>query len=963
MSIPLYAQVVVNRPIGQPTAPDESGSFTYAAPQRLAAQLQPGQLVHVPFGEVRLVGVVMSLSPVPPSSPLALREIEAILDPRPVLSAHHLQLAAWLAQEYLAPLARCVAVMLPPGVFPPPRVLLRAAPLAQGQPDEQTLKPAERELLALLRTKGTLSLSGLRRAAPWPWPATVRRVGRLARLGLVERLPADTLPRLRTQQAEQVALALPWEAAAAGLLRLGRDTAAARLLEALLRHPDPLPDAAALLRQASADRAAFHALEERGWARFLPARGWAELAVPPSQAAVEASPRAPRQAEALRLLVEAGGRAELATLAQAGAERAAYRALQQKGLVRLAEEPALATRLVEGEAGLDALAELRGLTRHLAVLRVLRDEGKPVWIGWVYAQTPAHRSTLRALQEAGLVTLQSQDAPRDPLAGQRFPADPAPTLTADQEAAWREVRQGGAPVYLLHGVTGSGKTEIYLRALAAALGQGRQALVLVPEIALTPQTIRRFAGRFPGRVTTLHSGLSQGERHDQWQRIRAGQVDVVIGPRSALFAPLPRLGLIVLDEEHEPSYKEPRPPHYHAREAALRLAQLVGATVILGSATPSVESYRQAQAGQYRLLTLPRRIFRSAAPGGAAASAPLPPVQVVDMRAELKAGNRSIFSRALQAGLDGALAQGQQAILFLNRRGSATFVLCRDCGHVLSCPRCELPLTYHRAGEALRCHHCGYSAPPAARCPACSSRRVRYFGAGTEAVEQAVLERWPQARVLRWDQDTTRPRGAHEEIMSRFANGEADILVGTQMLAKGLDLPRVTLVGAIAADTALHLPDFRSGERTFQLLTQVAGRAGRSALGGQAIIQTYAPEHPAIQAASRHDFAGFYQAEIAFRRRLSYPPFTRLVRLLFTHGRWAACQEETAQVAAWMEARLADLGLPGSALMGPAPCFYQRERGLFRWHLLVRAADPLQVVRGAPLRAGWRVEVDPLELL
>ncbi len=873
--------------------------------------------------------------------------------------------------------------MLPPGLFPPPEVLLEALP---ASPEDLAALPAEdRRLLDLIRAEGSLSLRSLRRRVEKPWSSAYRRVLRLVRLGLVARRSGDALPRLRPRRAETVRLAAAWETVPEALATLGRESEQARLLLALLRSPDPLPEVEALCRAAGAKTASLRALERRGWVRVIPARTWVEWLLPKEEAARLAEDlrkEAPAQARAIALLAGAGGQASQEDLEASSVSREALAALERRGWVRRWEEPAQAMLLLGEEEALSALGELRGVGRALEVLRFLRQESRPVWIGGLYTQTSVDRTTLQALEAAGLIALEEQEVPRDPLAGLSFPPEEPPALTPDQEAVWREVEQGlvqwlasaserpqegRPPVFLLHGVTGSGKTELYLRALARTLALGRQAIVLVPEIALTPQTIRRFAMRFPGRVTTLHSGLSRGERYDQWRRVRAGQVDVVIGPRSALFAPLPRLGLIVLDEEHETSYKESRPPCYHARDAALELARLTGSVVLLGSATPSLESYHRAQEGEFRLLSLPQRIFRpvSPEPGEKAqvVPGPLPPVHLVDMRQELQAGNRSIFSRRLQQALDETLARGEQAILFLNRRGSATFVLCRDCGHVLQCPRCELPLTYHRADEALRCHHCGFRSAPPDLCPSCGSARIRYFGTGTQRVEEAVKARWPGARVLRWDLDTARTRGAHERILHQFATRQADILVGTQMVAKGLDLPWVTLVGVVAADTALNLPDFRAAERTFQLLTQVAGRAGRSPRGGQVVVQTYLPEHYAVQAASRHDFGTFYREETAFRRRMGYPPFGRLARLLFVHPRWAICQRETERVARWLEARLAELGLPGSALLGPVPCFFARERGRFRWHLVLRAADPVRVLAGVPLGPGWRVDVDPVDLL
>ncbi len=601
--------------------------------------------------------------------------------------------------------------------------------------------------------------------------------------------------------------------------------------------------------------------------------------------------------------------------------------------------------------------------------------------GWllrerVLREGGASAAVLDALQRAGLVEEAAREVWRDPLAGQSFAPATPPPLTSAQEVAWQAIaadldRPAGRP-FLLHGVTGSGKTELYLRAAARVLQQGRGAIVLVPEIALTPQTIRRFGARFPTTLAVAHGQLKAGERYDQWRRVRSGELRLVIGSRLALFSPVRDLGLIVLDEEHEGSYKQDETPHYHAREAATRLAALSDATLILGSATPSLESAYRAERGEYRRIELPQRVLGHRAVTAAqsvaealaeAPYADLPPVEVVDLRAELRAGNTSIFSRALRAALDATLAANEQAILFLNRRGSATFVLCRDCGLVLRCARCEVPLTVHEDEGRLVCHHCGQRTAMPQRCPQCGGQRIRQFGVGTERVEELVRQIYPAARTVRWDADTVVGGVTHEQLLDRFVHGEADILIGTQMIAKGLDLPRVTLVGVITADTMLNLPDLRAGERTFQLLTQVAGRAGRSALGGKVIVQTYAPEHPAIQAASRHDYDAFYRSEMAFRREHWYPPLSRLVRLVLTQGSARLVREQAEQMRQVLEARLHRLALPELDLIGPAPCFFARERSKWRWQLLVRGREPQELLRDVHLPLGWRVDVDPESLL
>jgi primosomal protein N' (replication factor Y) len=511
-------------------------------------------------------------------------------------------------------------------------------------------------------------------------------------------------------------------------------------------------------------------------------------------------------------------------------------------------------------------------------------------------------------------------------------------------------------VFLLHGVTGSGKTEIYLQALAETVRLGKKGIVLVPEIALTPQTIERFAARFPHRVAVLHSKLSLGEQFDEWRRIHRGEFDVVIGSRSALFAPQPGLGLIVIDEEHEWTYKQDNSPHYHARDAAVKLAETTGAVVVLGSATPDVETFYKAKNGEFTLLSLPERVVPSI---GAA----LPAVEVVDMREELKAGNRSIFSRALTEAVNDVVANHEQAILFLNRRGGATFIQCRKCGYVLRCRRCGVPLAQHITDKTLICHQCNTKAPAPAVCPNCASPQIKYLGMGTQKLEQEVGYAFPRARVLRWDSDSTGRKSSDEEILKKFRSGQAEILIGTQMVAKGHDIPSVTLVGVVNADTALNFPDFRAGERTFQLLSQVAGRAGRGQSGGKVVIQTYTPEHYAVRAASGHDYASFYEQEIAYRRQLHFPPFDRLARLLFTHTNDAVCRQQAEKMRDLLLAEKDKRGIAGVSVIGPAPAYLHRLRGRYRWHIILRGTDLSDFLSPLAFPQGCTVDIDPVGLI
>ena len=624
--------------------------------------------------------------------------------------------------------------------------------------------------------------------------------------------------------------------------------------------------------------------------------------------------------------------------------------------------------------------------RRRTMLEMLIQEREPLEVVWLYAECNGKLADLRYLEERDLIALSEAEVWRDPLEAVDYVPSQPLNLTIDQTAVWDSVRETvhksreeHTPPILLHGVTGSGKTEIYLQAVAETLSLGRNAIILVPEISLTPQTVRRFLARFPGQVGLIHSQLSDGERYDTWRRSRAGSLPVIVGARSALFAPLPHIGLIVVDESHDESYKEhSRAPRYHAREAALAYAKIVGAACILGSATPDVVTTYRATRGELHRLTLPQRIFghhqrlsRQAArlgvishyqrSEGDAVSIDLPPVRVVDMRQELKAGNRSIFSRALQKALSELLEANQQAILFLNRRGTSTYIFCRDCGWVLRCPRCETSLTYHRANERLMCHHCGYTRQLPTKCSNCGSNRVKQFGAGTQRIQTELERAFPGVRTIRWDWDVTRAKGAHDIILSNFAAHRADVLIGTQMIAKGLDLPLVTLVGVISADTGLNLPEYRAAERTFQILTQVAGRAGRGLLGGRVILQTYQPDHYAIQAAAEHNYQSFYQQELRYRKQLGYPPFQRLARLVYRHISESTAEAEAKRLAGVLRVKI-DAAEMQADLIGPGPPFFRKVRGQYRWQIVIRAADPTLLIP-EELPENWTVDIDPVSLL
>jgi primosomal protein N' (replication factor Y) len=639
-------------------------------------------------------------------------------------------------------------------------------------------------------------------------------------------------------------------------------------------------------------------------------------------------------------------------------------------------------------AALESLEE-RWSKQHRA-LRTLLEAAGPVEARELRRRTGLSESPLRSLERRGLVRLRHAPARPDPLL--ESPAETAapPTPTEHQVAALEALagairgrRYGG---FLLYGVTGSGKTEVYLRALEEVLSLGRGAIVLVPEIALTPQTVARFRGRF-GRVAVLHSRLTDAQRLEQWREIRSGSARIVVGARSAIFAPVRDLGLVVVDEEHEPSFKQQQIPRYHARDVARRRAELAGAVLVLGSATPSLESWRAAREGALALLRLPERVA-----GGA-----LPPVRVVDLRRETSGGKIfTVLSRALSVALRERLRKREQSILFLNRRGFSPVLYCPGCGATVRCARCDVSLTYHRRLQRAVCHLCFEEIVPPKRCPSCGAAGLLFLGAGSERVEEAVRRIAPEARVARMDSDTMIARGAHEAVLERFRRGDLDVLVGTQMIAKGLDFPNVTLVGVVSADTGLHLPDFRSSERTFQLLAQVSGRAGRGPRGGEVFVQTFDPSHDAIRRAVRHDFEGFAEKELVYREELGYPPFGRLVRVLVEGREEEKVEAAASRVAGMLRGEAPARGLSGGrgertlpfesgeeapllraprgvVVLGPAPAPIARARGRARWHLLVKLVPPeafasvqptLQRIATASFAgADVSVDVDPASML
>jgi primosomal protein N' (replication factor Y) len=701
-----------------------------------------------------------------------------------------------------------------------------------------------------------------------------------------------------------------------------------------------------------------------------------------------------------------------------GAHRGLH-ALVQAGWVESYLEPPSPLRAKQRQAVILTAApppDVDLSARQREILAVLQRQGGEIWLADLLQQCHTSSTTVKGLVEKGQVTIQSREVLRTEQTG-AIAADAPKPLTPDQLAALAQISalSGGAQV-LLHGVTGSGKTEVYLQAIAPVLQRGQTALVLVPEIGLTPQITDRFRARFGSQVCVYHSALSDGERYDTWRQLLNGQFQVVIGTRSAVFVPLPNLGLLILDEEHDPSFKQDQPmPCYHARTVAQWRSELENCPLILGTATPSLETWLRSQqeSGEWGVgfrrerqpngsgewsknaedrnreteshsppfspsppsplpaphspapsptlyLSLPTRIQ----------ARPLPPIQVVDMRQELQIGNRSIFSRSLQQAIQALQREGQQGILFIHRRGHSTFVSCRSCGHVVTCPHCDVSLTYHQphsqARPTLRCHYCNYLQPQPDRCPACDSHYFKQFGSGTQRVTQELTHRFPDLRVIRFDSDTTRTKGAHRSLLSRFAAGEADLLVGTQMLTKGIDVPQVTLVGIVAADGLLHFADYRASERTFQVLTQVAGRCGRGDRPGRVILQTYSPEHPVIHAVQHYAYPTFVAAELAERQALGYPPYGQLMLFRFSSFSASAVQQGAEQVAA----ALASLQATGIELLGPSPAAILRVADRYRWQLLLKIPSqqdlPLLDLDGlrslCPSTVSLTIDVDPLTI-
>jgi primosomal protein N' (replication factor Y) (superfamily II helicase) len=681
---------------------------------------------------------------------------------------------------------------------------------------------------------------------------------------------------------------------------------------------------------------------------------WVALREPHTAPAADAG--SPLEREILEWLSGTDGPQAVSRLRRERGDRAwwpAIRRLEEAGVIDVGTDPPRVAPAVQTRRVVRLVAELPSLTerervfarapRQRECFETLEAIGGVAELAHLTGALGFSDSVVRGLVSRELATAEHEEVARDPYTGiaAAAPLDLRPTAAqaAALDALTAAARDGEAGTWLLRGVTGSGKTLVYIELLREVVGrQGRTAIVLVPEIALTPQTVGRFKAVFGDRVAVLHSALSDGERYDEWRALRSGEKRIVVGARSAVFAPLPDLGAVIVDEEHEGSYKQGEAPRYHAREVAAVRARMAGAICLLGSATPSLESWANAESGKFRLLELPARVE----------GRPLPAVRVVDLRAERKrraegppgaARGPVVLSAELEGAVSERLRRGEQSILLLNRRGYSTFVQCRECGAVWHCPSCNVSLTYHRRRGRLTCHHCFHDEPRPERCTGCGGSDLGFSGVGTEQVERTVEETFASARVARMDVDTTSGKWAHHRILERVERGEVDILLGTQMIAKGLDFPNVTLVGVINADVGMNLPDFRATERTFQLMTQVAGRAGRGEKGGEVLIQTSLPEHYAVTCAVRHEFVEFAARELETRRAPSYPPFSRLVNVVFSGLDERATQDLAESAARWLRDLVAARGLDGLEVVGPAPCPIDRIRRRWRWHLLLRSAS------------------------
>lgn len=641
-----------------------------------------------------------------------------------------------------------------------------------------------------------------------------------------------------------------------------------------------------------------------------------------------------KQEQLINLLKQCEGSAEMAQIKSTLGKnaRSTVNALINKGLCeksfrdkRRVNEKTIRLAYYCGEGDISYYIEKlsKAAPKQAAVLSVLCEHGE-LSVPDIILAAGTTRNAVESLYAKGLISYRDAEVLRNPLEGKEETKGIPLVLTEKQLSAANTVTKKGNGTFLIHGVTGSGKTEVYMKIAMKSLDEGRQVILLVPEISLTPQMTSRFYSRFGSNVAVLHSALSLGERLDEWRRIRRGEANIVIGARSAIFAPCDRLGAIIIDEEHEQSYKSESSPRYHAREIAQFLAQKHKCPLVLGSATPSIESYYKAKCGKYTLIELLDRFNQK----------PLPEVIISDMRTELKEGNKTVLSRLLASEISENILRGEQTILFLNRRGYSTFVSCRDCGFVFSCPNCNVSLTYHKNSDALTCHYCGHREKLKTVCPVCGSTRVRDFGKGTQKAQEQIESIFPDARTLRMDADTTSGKRGHEKLLDKFSQEKTDILLGTQMVTKGLDFENVTLVGVLAADASLNIDDFRAQERTFNLITQVCGRAGRGEIPGRCVLQTYSPENPTLLLAASQDYKAFYEEEIRYRQEFLYPPFCDIINITVSSSDKAVAEDAANKIA--MTLRVALRSYNDCSFYGPAPAPLSRIQGRYRIRLWLK---------------------------
>jgi primosomal protein N' (replication factor Y) (superfamily II helicase) len=924
---PRYAEVAVPVRVRQ--------TFTYRLPAALAADARVGSRLLVPFGRKLVTAYVVALhEELDPSIELdeaELKEAEELLDAEPLVTPEVLEITRWISDYYAAPWGEVLKAALPAGLNATVEQVLTATP--EGR-DELARLPARRAATAkagALRLVAEGAELPLRRLARELGPGRAASVARqLERAGWITIHQRQRTASARAKRRKAVRLVTPWHAApnddgaSRDEVTAGRD-AAAKSDGATAGHDAAQSDAAAARGEAAGRNG--HAAAR---AENRPAR---------AQVGGQVGAQAGEQVGAQTRAGTLDGVGKLGGVGTRDGGVTLEEALRHVGALNDAQRRVVA-----------ALAACGG---EMAFAELLEEAG-------------ASASSVQTLERRGVVEVFAREVRRDPLARAVLPEAGRLVLTEGQRAALSEIEAAldarAFKAFLLHGVTGSGKTEIYIRAMRAALRQGRSAMMLVPEIALTPVFSRRLRAHFGDSVAIFHSSLTTGERFDEWSRIRRGEARIIIGTRSAVFAPARDLGLIVVDEEHESSYRQAESPYYSGRDTAVVRAHKESAVVVLGSATPSLESFHNARAGKYGYLRLPARIA-----GRAMARA-----EVIDMRDVFeRAGKPQALSEELLAAVSETHARGEQSIILLNRRGYSTFVICRSCGERMQCDNCDVTLTYHQRERRLVCHYCDFRQRPPAACPACKGPYIFYFGEGTEQIEEMIREQFPSLRLARLDRDTTSRRSTYEQAILRFGAGELDALVGTQMIAKGHDFHNVTLVAVVSVDAGLAMPDFRAAERTFQLITQVAGRAGRGDRPGRVLVQTYHPEHYALRHACAQNYEAFYEEEIRYRKSLSYPPFVSLAALLVRGPDATRVHEQSVALRDAIEAANSDRSC---RVLGPAPAPLARLRGEHRFQLLLKSRSRARLravldlgladaaARGCDLNS-VNVEIDPVNLM